>query len=149
MKNQVSWPILRYVVPPSGGTRPIIAVLVSLLLFTSTLPIDASSEPTLANQPLTEYRARRQRLAQQVTEGVIVIGGAFEQDFGEVGRFSSEQLLSVSDRSRDARFLPHHLSQGSRRHPRNALHSSAQPRLGAMDRSKNGTGCRSGSSFWL
>ena len=85
--NELRQHVREYVVPPSGGTRPILAVLVSLLLFASSLPIDASSEPTLANQPLTEYRARRQRLAQQVTEGVIVIGGAFEQDFGEVGRF--------------------------------------------------------------
>ena len=47
----------------------------------------AAFEPTLANQPLSEYRGRRQRLIQQVTEGAIVIGGAWEQDFGEVGRF--------------------------------------------------------------
>ncbi len=79
--------VIRHVVRPSGGILPILA----LLLFLLSLPLSpahhAASEPTLANQPLSEYRARRQRLVQQVTEGVIVVGGAFEQDFGEVGRF--------------------------------------------------------------
>jgi Xaa-Pro aminopeptidase len=79
--------VVRHVVPPSGGVLPFLA----LFLFLLSLPLSparrAASEPTLANQPLSEYRARRQRLVQQVPEGVIVIGGAFEQDFGEVGRF--------------------------------------------------------------
>ena len=77
----------RHVVRPLGGILPFLA----LFLFLLSLPLSpahhAASEPTLANQPLSEYRARRQRLVQQVPEGVIVIGGAFEQDFGEVGRF--------------------------------------------------------------
>jgi Xaa-Pro aminopeptidase len=47
----------------------------------------ATSEPTLANQPLSEYKTRRTKLMDQVKEGVIVIGGAHEADFGEVGRF--------------------------------------------------------------
>lgn len=47
----------------------------------------ATSEPTLANQPVSEYKTRRTRLMDQVKEGVIVVGGAHEADFGEVGRF--------------------------------------------------------------
>ncbi len=45
------------------------------------------TEPALANQPLSEYKARRVRLMDHIKEGVIVLGGAFEADFGEVGRF--------------------------------------------------------------
>jgi Xaa-Pro aminopeptidase len=63
----------------------------SLLLLVAAIVIPltglATSEPTLANQPLSEYKARRARLMDQVKEGVIVIGGAYEADFGEVGRF--------------------------------------------------------------
>lgn len=47
----------------------------------------AAPEPRLANQPLSEYKARRQRLLEQVRDGVIVIGGAHEEDFGDAGRF--------------------------------------------------------------
>lgn len=47
----------------------------------------ATNEPLLANQPLSEYKSRRLRLMDQVKEGVIVLSGAHEADFGEVGRF--------------------------------------------------------------
>ncbi|MFN7949530.1 MAG: Xaa-Pro peptidase family protein [Blastocatellia bacterium] len=47
----------------------------------------AAPEPLLANQPLSEYKARRLRLLEQVRDGVIVIGGAHEDDFGDAGRF--------------------------------------------------------------
>ena len=47
----------------------------------------ASDEARLANQPKTEYRARRQKLLEQVKDGVIVLIGAREEDLGEVGRF--------------------------------------------------------------
>jgi Xaa-Pro aminopeptidase len=47
----------------------------------------AAPEPMLANQPVSEYRARRQRLMEQLRDGVIVIGGAHEDDFGDAGRF--------------------------------------------------------------
>ncbi|HWQ36976.1 MAG TPA: Xaa-Pro peptidase family protein [Blastocatellia bacterium] len=47
----------------------------------------AAPEPRLANQPLSEYKARRLRLLEQVKDGVIVIGGAHEEDFGDAGRF--------------------------------------------------------------
>ncbi len=67
-----------------------IAVAALLLLIVVSLPSfnsAAAPEPLLANQPLSEYKARRQRLLEQVKDGVIVIGGAHEDDFGDAGRF--------------------------------------------------------------
>jgi Xaa-Pro aminopeptidase len=51
------------------------------------LHISAEPEPRLANQPLSEYKARRQRLVEAGKDGVIVVGGAHEEDFGDAGRF--------------------------------------------------------------
>jgi Xaa-Pro aminopeptidase len=47
----------------------------------------AFTQEQLARQPLTEYRARRQKLLEQIKDGIIVLIGAREDDFGEVGRF--------------------------------------------------------------
>jgi Xaa-Pro aminopeptidase len=41
----------------------------------------------LANQPKSEYRARRQRLMERIKDGIVLLAGAHEEDFGEVGRF--------------------------------------------------------------
>jgi Xaa-Pro aminopeptidase len=41
----------------------------------------------LANIPKPEYRARRQKLLERIKDGVVVMTGAHEEDFGEVGRF--------------------------------------------------------------
>ncbi|MBX3279679.1 MAG: aminopeptidase P N-terminal domain-containing protein [Acidobacteria bacterium] len=49
--------------------------------------VDSAVEPMLAGQPVADYRARRQQLIEQIKEGVVVLGGAHESDFGEVGRF--------------------------------------------------------------
>lgn len=67
-------------------------VLIALLCFTftSALRSSAAPEPLLANQPVSEYKARRGRLMEQIKDGVIVLGGAYESDFGEVGRFRQE-----------------------------------------------------------
>ncbi|HWC78165.1 MAG TPA: aminopeptidase P N-terminal domain-containing protein, partial [Blastocatellia bacterium] len=46
-----------------------------------------TSTPTLANQPLSVYKARRQALLDRIRDGAIVLIGAREEDFGEVGRF--------------------------------------------------------------
>lgn len=67
-----------------------LAVATLLLLIVVAPPSfnsSAAPEPLLANQPLSEYKARRQRLMEQVKDGVIVIGGAHEDDFGDAGRF--------------------------------------------------------------
>ncbi|HZS03345.1 MAG TPA: aminopeptidase P N-terminal domain-containing protein [Blastocatellia bacterium] len=66
------------------------AIPLAALLFISGFPAiysTAAPEPLLANQPLSEYKARRQRLMEQVKNGVIVLAGAHEDDFGDAGRF--------------------------------------------------------------
>lgn len=67
-------------------TRLLLSIF-SLVIAILPLPGVAMSEPGLANQPLSEYRSRRMRLMDEVKEGVIVVSGAHEADFGEVGRF--------------------------------------------------------------
>lgn len=62
----------------------LLPAFVLLLLFA---PVKSAVEPMLAGQPLGEYKARRQRLIEQLKDGVLVLGGAHEADFGEVGRF--------------------------------------------------------------
>jgi Xaa-Pro aminopeptidase len=47
----------------------------------------AAEAGSLAGQPLSEYRSRRQSLIERVKDGVIVLVGAREEDLGEVGRF--------------------------------------------------------------
>lgn len=49
--------------------------------------VTSSGSDKLAGQPQSEYRARRQKLLEQIKDGVIVMVGAREEDFGEVGRF--------------------------------------------------------------
>jgi Xaa-Pro aminopeptidase len=41
----------------------------------------------LAGQPLSDYKARRARLMEQIKDGIVVLVGAREEDLGEVGRF--------------------------------------------------------------
>src|SRR5689334_14297218 len=59
-----------------------------IVLLCGLIPVAAmTGESTLANQPVSEYSARRQKLMSQVKDGVIVLLGAREEDLGEVGRF--------------------------------------------------------------
>jgi len=50
-------------------------------------PVSADAEPRLAGIPTSEYKARRQKLLEQIKDGIVVMVGAREEDFGEVGRF--------------------------------------------------------------
>ncbi|HET9529884.1 MAG TPA: Xaa-Pro peptidase family protein, partial [Blastocatellia bacterium] len=47
----------------------------------------AVSNEMLAGQRKGEYRARRLALMRQIKDGIVVLVGAREEDFGEVGRF--------------------------------------------------------------
>ena len=61
-----------------------------LILVASALGFIASAtanDEELARQPKSEYRARRQKLMEQVKDGIVVLIGAREDEFGEVGRF--------------------------------------------------------------
>lgn len=43
--------------------------------------------PRVAGQPLSEYRQRRERLMELTKDGIVVLSGAVEEEFGEVGKF--------------------------------------------------------------
>jgi Xaa-Pro aminopeptidase len=60
---------------------------VSPLLAGSTRQAGGAGDDLLANQPKSEFRERRKRLMEKLKDGAIVLGGAHEEDFGEVGRF--------------------------------------------------------------
>ncbi|MGH9822567.1 MAG: aminopeptidase P N-terminal domain-containing protein, partial [Blastocatellia bacterium] len=63
-----------------------VAVLLVFAAF-ATVALGAPGNGELANQPKSEFAARRQRLADQVSDGIVVVIGAQEDEFGEVGRF--------------------------------------------------------------
>jgi Xaa-Pro aminopeptidase len=64
-------------------------LIVLLLMASSSAPAVArlAGDGRLANQPTSEYRARRQQLIERIKDGIVVLVGAREEDFGEVGRF--------------------------------------------------------------
>lgn len=77
-------------VPAARNAR--VAALLALVAFVCVTParmrhVGATDDGKLANQPKSDYRARRQRFMEQVKDGVVVLVGAREEDFGEVGRF--------------------------------------------------------------
>jgi Xaa-Pro aminopeptidase len=50
-------------------------------------PAAAIEDNKLAGQPRSEYRARRQKLMEKTKDGIVVLIGAREDEFGEAGRF--------------------------------------------------------------
>ena len=73
---------------PRAKAAAILALTAAAIALQSfTQKASASDEAKLANQPRAEYRARRQKLAGQVKDGIVVLIGAREEDLGEVGRF--------------------------------------------------------------
>jgi Xaa-Pro aminopeptidase len=60
-------------------------VLTAALAGTPSVPHAGAQE--LAEQPLSEYRARRRALSQRHKDGPIVVFGARAEDFGEFDRF--------------------------------------------------------------
>ncbi|HJQ23611.1 MAG TPA: Xaa-Pro peptidase family protein [Blastocatellia bacterium] len=66
------------------------AVVVFVILSTmpqAARPARAADDDRLAGIAKSEYRARRERLMAQLKDGVVVMIGAREDEFGEVGRF--------------------------------------------------------------
>ena len=47
----------------------------------------ADVDDELAHQPKSEYHSRRQRLMEQLKDGITVLIGAREDEFGEIGKF--------------------------------------------------------------
>lgn len=75
----------------AAGRRVVLATLAALILF-GALPLpsrqaQAADNDRLAGIPKAEYQARRQRLMSQIKDGVVIMIGAREDEFGEVGRF--------------------------------------------------------------
>src|SRR5215813_5895845 len=59
-----------------------------LVMAFASLPARATSDgDELAHQAKAEYQSRRHRLMEQVKDGIVVLIGAQEDEFGEVGRF--------------------------------------------------------------
>jgi Xaa-Pro aminopeptidase len=67
--------------------RAVLLTTFVLIAASSTLPVVAGGDDRLANIPKSEYRARRQKLLEQIRDGIVVMVGAREDDLGEVGRF--------------------------------------------------------------
>jgi Xaa-Pro aminopeptidase len=94
----------------------------TLTLALSVLPVSATLFPTsaddglLARQPKSEYRARRQKLLEKLADGITVVIGAREEDFGEVGRYrQNNQFMYLTGIETPAAWLmlvPNELIQG-------------------------------------
>jgi Xaa-Pro aminopeptidase len=74
----------------------------------------------LANISKSEYRARRQKLLAQIKDGVVVMVGAREEDFGEVGRFRQHNdfmyLTGVQTPASYLIFVPPNVVAGKPQH---------------------------------
>jgi Xaa-Pro aminopeptidase len=67
--------------------RTLMLATFALITAVLALPALAADNDKLAHIPKSEYRTRRQRLLDQIKDGVMVMIGAREEDLGEVGRF--------------------------------------------------------------
>jgi Xaa-Pro aminopeptidase len=67
--------------------RTLTIATIALIAAGLALPAFASVNDKLANIPKSEYSVRRQKLLAQIKDGIVVMIGAREEDFGEVGRF--------------------------------------------------------------
>jgi Xaa-Pro aminopeptidase len=78
-------------IPRRGEFARMSFCLLVLITFASAFcagwPRPVSADEELANQPRADYQSRRQRLMEQVKDGIVVLIGAHEDEFGEVGRF--------------------------------------------------------------
>jgi Xaa-Pro aminopeptidase len=61
--------------------------LTAAVIIPKVIPNVGASNDKLANIPKSEYRTRRQKLLDQIKDGVVVMTGAREEDLGEIGRF--------------------------------------------------------------
>lgn len=92
------------------------ASLFAIFMLTAAVAAPAFIAPAsaendkLAGQPKSEYRARRQKLMEQVKDGIVVLIGAREDEFGEVGRFRQKNnfmyLTGVQTPSAYAMLIP-------------------------------------------
>lgn len=92
-------------------------------MLVATVPVLVAStvnNDRLANIPKSEYRARRQKLLAQIKDGVVVMVGAREEDFGEVGRFRQHNdfmyLTGVQTPASYLMFVPPNVVVGKSQH---------------------------------
>jgi Xaa-Pro aminopeptidase len=97
-------------------------ILATLALITATLALAgvAADNDKVANIPKSEYRARRQKLLDQIKDGIVVMTGAREEDLGEVGRFRQHNdfmyLTGVQTPAAYLIFVPAGVIPGKPRH---------------------------------
>src|SRR5438270_1106856 len=78
--------------------------LLALLLISAFMPLRSSAAPDsdfydepgvrLLNQPVSEYRARRQRLLSQIKNGIVVVLGNVEEDLGVEMRYRQNNWMA-------------------------------------------------------
>ncbi|HXU37775.1 MAG TPA: Xaa-Pro peptidase family protein [Blastocatellia bacterium] len=98
-------------------------LLLSALMLVAAVPLLVAStvnNDKLANIPKAEYRARRQKLLTQIKDGVVVMVGGREEDFGEVGRFRQHNdfmyLTGVQTPASYLIFVPPNVVPGKPQH---------------------------------
>src|SRR5215216_6633106 len=73
-------------------TSIIVMLMLAAALATPARP-GVARETGLAGQPKSEYRARRQKLMERAKDGIVIVIGAREDEFGEVGRFRQKNYF--------------------------------------------------------
>jgi Xaa-Pro aminopeptidase len=75
----------------AAGVRAALVAFAAFIIFSNVSlvvqPVRAADDERLAGIAKAEYRARRQQLMSRIKDGVVVMIGAREDEFGEVGRF--------------------------------------------------------------
>ncbi|MEK6323172.1 MAG: Xaa-Pro peptidase family protein [Acidobacteriota bacterium] len=104
----------------------------ALIAAALALPAVAAGNDKLANIPKSEYRTRRQKLLDQIKDGVVVMIGVREEDLGEVGRFRQRNdfmyLTGLQTPAAYLIFVPAGVIPGKSQHetafipPRNIMH---------------------------
>jgi Xaa-Pro aminopeptidase len=110
-------------------------LVLAVLVLIAAVPVHIAStisNDKLANIPKSEYHARRQKLLEQIKDGIVVMVGAREEDFGEVGRFRQHNdfmyLTGVQTPASYLIFVPANVVPGKPQHetvfmpPRNVQH---------------------------
>jgi Xaa-Pro aminopeptidase len=100
--------------------RALIFATLALIAAALALPGIAADNDKIANIPKSEYRARRQKLLDQIKDGIVVMTGAREEDLGEVGRFRQHNdfmyLTGVQTPAAYLIFVPAGVIPGKARH---------------------------------
>ena len=81
----------------NAPVRACLIAVLALMIVSSAMPgfsrAAGVGNDRVSDQSKSEYRARRQKLMEQIKDGIVVLVGAREEDFGEVGRFRQRNDL--------------------------------------------------------